>query len=141
MTNKLDKQDRGVSLGEQRRNRAYYKEFGPAMAAYVCAVFVGVLIGNETPWKRVLFVAITFVPVLVGCVAMVRHVRRVDEFERLQVYRAMAISFGFTMVTSILLALITSAGIRLPVELLAWVPFTVGMTIWGAIAIMRSAGR
>jgi hypothetical protein len=27
------------------------------------------------------------------------------------------------------------------VELLAWVPFTVGMTIWGAIAIMRSAGR
>jgi amino acid transporter len=137
MTNKLDKHDRGVSLGEQRRNRAYYKEFGPAMAAYVCAVFAGVWIGNDTPWKRVFFVAITFVPVLLGCIAMVRHVRRIDEFERLQVYRAMAISFGIAMVVSIFLALMTSAGIKLSAELLAWTPFIAGMITWGALACFR----
>jgi hypothetical protein len=141
MTNKLDKQDRGVSLGEQRRNRAYYKEFGPAMAAYVVAVILGTTIGRDTPTKKVFFVVATFIPVLLGGLAIIRHIRRVDEFERLVTYQALAHSFGSAMVTSIFLALLTSADIHLPVQMVAWSPFIAGMTTWGFLSIRHSTGR
>jgi hypothetical protein len=134
MTNKLDSDDKGVSLGDKRRKRAYLKEFGPAMALYTIAIFSAAAIGRDTTAKKAFFVTATFLPVLLSAWAIIRQLRRQDEFERLMAYRAMSIAFGVTMLTSVFLALMTSADVKVSSDLAAWAPFMTGMTTWGLIS-------
>ncbi len=134
MTNKLDSSDKGVSLGDKRRKRAYLKEFAPAMALYVIAIFTASAIGRDTAAKKALFVGATFIPILLVVIAVVRHVRRLDEFERLMTYRGMSIGFGVAMVTSVFFALMSSAGVKFDAGWAGWVPFMTGMTTWGIFA-------
>jgi hypothetical protein len=81
MTKKLDSSDVGVSVGDQRRKRAYLREFAPAMVLYVVAVFVSVTIGRDTAAKKTLLVnsqLAGWAPFMIGMTAWgvlsVRHV-------------------------------------------------------------------
>jgi hypothetical protein len=139
MTKKLDSSDVGVSLGDRRRQRAYLKEFAPAMALYVVAVFVTATIGVDTVAKQALFVSATFVPALMQVAVIVRHLKRLDEFERVVTYRAMAISFGVAMVVSIFIALLASAGVEVNSKVAGWAPFMTGMTTWGVLSARHLA--
>lgn len=134
MTNKLDRLDRGSSLGDKQRKRAYLREFVPAMVLYIMAIGATSAIGRDTTPKKVLFLCATFVPVLLVAIAIFRHIRRLDDFEKLMIFRAMAIGFGLAMVTSIFFALASSAGLEFNPDLSAWAPFMIGMTAWGVLA-------
>jgi hypothetical protein len=134
MTNKLDSSDRGESLGDKRRKRAYLKEFAPAMTLYVIAIFTASAIGRDTTAKKALFVSATYIPILMIVVAIVRHIRRQDEFERLMTYRGMSIGFGVAMLTSVFFALMSSAGVAFDAAWAGWIPFMTGMTTWGIFA-------
>jgi hypothetical protein len=138
MTKKLDTTETGSSLGDKRRTRAYLKEFGPAMILYVVAIFGTSALGTDTTAKKVIFLAATTVPLLLATVAVVRQVGRSDEYQRLIAYRSMAIAFAVTMVTSVFIALITSAGFTVNPRLTSWVPFLVGMFTWGALGCFGS---
>jgi type IV secretory pathway VirB6-like protein len=78
------------------------------------------------------------VPLLVASIAVVRHVGRSDEYQRLITYRALATAFAVTMVTSVFIALVTSAGFTVNPGLTSWVPFLVGMFTWGALGCFGS---
>jgi hypothetical protein len=134
MTNKLYSTDAGVSLGDRNRKRAYLREFIPVVALYVVAVGVTVTIGIDTNAKKAIFVVATFIPILMGVVVIVRHLKRLDEFERIVTYRALAISFGFAMVAAVFIALLASSGLNLNSKIAAWAPFMVGMSTWGVLS-------
>jgi hypothetical protein len=136
MTNKLysSDADAGVSLGDRSRKRAYLREFLPVMVLYVIAVVVTVTIGRDTNAKKTIFVVATFIPILMGVVVIVRHLKRLDEFERIVTYRAMAVSFGVAMVVSVFIALFASSGLHVDSKIAAWAPFMVGMSTWGVLS-------
>jgi hypothetical protein len=108
------------------------------MFLYVVAIFGSSALGRDTTSKKVIFVVATTVPLVLATIAVVRHVRRSDEYQRLLTYRALAIAFAVTMVTSVVIALVTSAGFTVNPELTSWVPFLVGMFTWGALGCFGS---
>jgi hypothetical protein len=89
--------------------------------------------------KQALFVSATFVPALMQVAVIVRHLKRLDEFERVVTYRAMAISFGVAMVVSIFIALLASAGVEVNSKVAGWAPFIAGMTTWGVLSARHLA--
>jgi heme/copper-type cytochrome/quinol oxidase subunit 4 len=135
MTKKLDSSDVGVSVGDRNRKRAYLREFIPAVALYVIAVVVTVTLGVDSNVKKAVFVVATFVPILMGVVAIARHLKRLDEFERTVTYRAMAVAFGAAMIVSVFIALLASSGLQIDSKVAAWAPFMVGMSTWAVLSV------
>jgi heme/copper-type cytochrome/quinol oxidase subunit 4 len=135
MTKKLDSSDVGVSVGDRNRKRAYLREFIPAVALYVIAVVVTVTVGVDSNVKKAVFVVATFVPILMGVVAIARHLKRLDEFERTVTYRAMAVAFGAAMIVSVFIALLASSGLQIDGKVAAWAPFMVGMSTWAVLSV------
>ncbi len=131
MTNKLDKMEKGVAKGDRRRAYAYFRDFVPAMVLYVVTMLISVAVGNETTGKKWFFVGINLIPIALIVRAIVRAIRRADEFERLTQFKGMAVGFGAAMVTSLVCAFIASAEIRISAVVVGWAPFVAGMASWG----------
>jgi hypothetical protein len=136
MTNRLDSEEVGFSRGDHLRKRSYLREFGPAMALYVGTIVVTTSLGVDRSWKQWLFVGLNMLPVLLMAWAILRHLRRLDEFERLKTMEAMTVGFGVAMVTALGCALTASAGIGISALVAAWAPFMAGMAAWGLLACL-----
>jgi hypothetical protein len=135
MTKKLDRQDTAPSAGDIRRKRAYFKEFVPAMVLYSLAVGVGTSLGPDTTAKKVFFMSATMGAALLGTWAIIRSLKRLDEYERAMTYQAMAISFGVAMIVALFIALAASARLGISKEVGSWAPFMSGMWTWAALTI------
>jgi|1185.fasta_scaffold1000492_2 hypothetical protein len=138
MTSKLDNGRR--SDGDRARSRAYQREFWPGMAAYVL-VTVGVSVwgglDGDSP-SRFVWALAPVVPAAWIVRAVLRHVRRADEYQQLLLLQSLAAGFAVAMLTAITLGFLTAAGLRL--ESAPWIVYGAGMLGWAFTGI-REARR
>ena len=140
MTSDLD--TRGTSRGDRARSHAYLREFVPAIAAYAVAVVaVGTWGGldGDSPW-RYAWALLPVVPVVLVVRAVVRALRRADEYARLLQLTDLAAAFAVAMVAAVALGMLAIAGAPLRAELLPWLVFGAGMLTWavrGALSARR----
>lgn len=124
--------DRGTARRDTVAGRRYAMEFLPGAIGFV-VLFIGIpmIVDIEagTPWS-VIAALLPILPVIWMAIAAARHVARADEFQRTQLLTGFAIGFGAAMLTAIVFALLSTAGIVVPnAELYV---FVAGMIAWGA---------
>lgn len=130
MTSDLDSTSR--SAGDRARARAYHRDFWPGIVGYA-VVLTGVLVWGEldgdSPW-RLLWAVLPVVPALWVVRAILRHLRRIDDYQQLLLLRGLAIGFVTAMITSMTVGFLGIAGLALPVA--GWITFGAGMLGWAA---------
>lgn len=127
MTSHLDS-DR--SVGDRRRSLAYHKEFWPAIVAYLLLLPVVLRWGHldgTSSW-RYLWALLPVLPLVWVVAAVVRHLGRIDDYQRLVLLRGVAAGFALAMVGAVAIGFLALAGFR-PV-FAPWVVFGLGMTGW-----------
>ncbi len=128
MTSDLDTRSR--SQGDRHRSRAYLREFSAWMGGYV-VVLVAVLLwgglGGTDPWRFVL-AALPAVPAAGVAWAVLRHVRRIDEYQRRILLEGLAAGFALAMLAAVTLGLLATAGLVLAAG--PWLIYGVGMVTW-----------
>jgi len=108
------------------------------MAAYVVAIGVVVAWGDpdgESPWRF----AWALLPVLpiVGVVrAVVRGLRRSDEYAQLVQLRGLAVGFAVAMFACVVLGMLAVAGLSVPAG--PWLAFSAGMVSWAVATAIAS---
>jgi hypothetical protein len=138
MTRTLDKEPR--SDGDRSRALAYQRDFWPGMVGYAAVLVVVVRWGHldgPSPWRWVLAV-LPVLPALLVVRAVVRHLRRVDEYQRGLLLSGLSVGFGVAMVTAVTLGFLGIAG--LDGALTGWIVYGAGMLGWivgGAVASRR----
>jgi integral membrane sensor domain MASE1 len=138
MTNKLVSQDR--SDGDRAIFRAYQLEFWPGIIAYA-VLLTGVLLwgdlDGQSPW-RFAWAVVPVLPALWIVRAVLRHVRRIDDYQRLLLLQALGGGFAVAMIAAVTMAFLEIAGLR--VEGVGWIVYGAGMLGWiitGTIAGRR----
>jgi hypothetical protein len=138
MTNKLVSQDR--SDGDRAIFRAYQLEFWPGIIAYA-VLLTGVLLwgdlDGQSPW-RFAWAVVPVLPALWIVRAVLRHVRRIDDYQRLLLLQTLGGGFAVAMIAAVTMAFLEIAGLR--VEGVGWIVYGAGMLGWiitGTIAGRR----
>lgn len=130
MTSDVDSAPR--SAGDRARARAYHRDFWPGIVGYA-VVLTGVLVWGEldgdSPW-RLLWAVLPVVPALWVVRAILRHLRRIDDYQQLLLLQGLAIGFVTAMITSMTVGFLGIAGLALPVA--GWITFGAGMLGWAA---------
>lgn len=137
MTSKLDKKDR--SEGDRAASRAYHLDFWPGMAGYVVVLTAVLLWGDldgSSPW-RFLWAVLPVIPALWIVRAVLRHVRRIDDYQRYLLLQGLGGGFAVAMIASITLAFLEIAGLGLTGT--GWIIYGAGMLGW--IATSAVVGR
>jgi hypothetical protein len=133
MTRTLDSE--GPSAGDKARNRAYSREFWPGMVAYAIALSAVLTWGHldgTSPWRFV-WALLPVLPVAWTVYVVIRHARRVDEFQRLLLLQSIAVGFAVAMLGAVTLGFLTVAGLR--IEAAPWFVFGAGMLGWALSGI------
>lgn len=137
MTNKLDTQ--GHSEGDRARSRAYQLEFWPGILAYAVVLTAVLLWGDldgTSPW-RFLWAVLPVVPALWIVRAVLRGIRRSDDYQRLLMLQALAGGFAVAMIVSVTMAFLEIAGLQITGT--GWLIYAAGMLGW--IVVGAVAGR
>ncbi len=119
--------------------RAYTIQFLGAMAAYMILLFVSIYLleNNPTaPWRGVV-AALPAIPTLLGLLAFIRFLGRMDEMQRRIQFDAIAFTAGATAILTFTWGLLENAGF--PHISLIWV-LPLMAALWG-IATGVSAAR
>ncbi|PIE14250.1 MAG: hypothetical protein CSA68_10585 [Rhodobacterales bacterium] len=85
------------------KTRPYLIEFSLAILAYavVTAVSLKLLRGGvDSPVWQALLTLSPLLPLIAVCISVLRHIRRIDEMQRLITFEALAIAFASTAVTT-----------------------------------------
>jgi hypothetical protein len=93
--------------------RTYLKEFGVAMLAYLIVLALSMAFVNANPgstWRFVVVLA-PVVPALFVVLAVVRHVRRLDELQRRIQLEALALAFPSSALVTFSYGLLQQAGL------------------------------
>lgn len=135
MTSNLD--TTSVSVGDRRRTRAYAYDFAAAMVGYAAVLGLVIAFGDldGTSRWRFLWAALPVVPALAMVSAVVRHVRRVDEYQRGLLLQGLAAGFATTCVVAVALGLLAAAGLDLGPST-AWIIYGAGMVSWGVASLV-----
>lgn len=106
------------------------REFLPGIIGYVvvlgAALVWGHLEGNS-PWRFV-WAVLPVVPALWILRAVLRHLRRVDDYQRLLLLQGLGVGFAVSMVTALTLGFLGIAG--LPMGAAGWIVYGLGMLGW-----------
>lgn len=100
------------------------------MAAYVVVLAAVVVLGDldgDSPWRF----AWTLLPVLPAAWTVrvvLRHVRRVDEYQRLLLLESLAVGFAVAMLSALTLGFLAFAGLQPAAT--AWIVYGAGMLAW-----------
>jgi hypothetical protein len=119
--------------------RTYTIQFLSAMAAYMILLFVSIYLleNNPTaPWRGVV-AALPAIPTLLGLLAFIRFLGRMDEMQRRIQFDAIAFAAGATAILTFTWGLLENAGF--PHLSLIWV-LPLMAALWG-IATGVSAAR
>ena len=125
MTSNLD-----TSAGDRARSRAYLREFLPSVAGYV-VVLTAVLVWGDLDGSspsRYVWAVLPVFPALTGAWAVLRHLRRLDDYQRLLLLEGLAVGFAVAMITAVTVGFLGIAG--LPMRLSGWVVYGAGMLAW-----------
>ena len=128
MTNDLD--NIGASAGDQAISRTYLREFGSGMILYLAFLGAMLLWGDldgDSPW-RFAWALLPVVPALWIAVAVFRHIRRIDDYQRQLALQGLGAGFALSMVASVTLGFLATAG--LPIPGMAWIIYGIGMLGW-----------
>lgn len=131
------------TVSERRAARRYMWEIAAGAVGFMLVFLFLPAIVQAEPGSA-LSVVIALVPVIpVGwiAVALIRHILRVDEFQRRIVIDSLAIGFGAAMLIALCVAFLSTAAIS--VSYPEWWVFIGGMATWGiAITVLSvRAGR
>lgn len=135
MTSDLDSRSRG----DRERGLRYARDFWPGMVGY--GVVLGLVLrfghldGSGT--ARYVWAVLPVLPALLVVRAVLRHVRRLDDYQRLLLLQGLAIGFAVAMVAGLTLGFLGPAG--LPVRMAGWVVYAAGMLGW--LIASRRVGR
>ncbi|GAA2008855.1 hypothetical protein J2S58_002067 [Nakamurella flavida] len=138
MTTDLDSSVR--SRGDRDRARAYLREFLPPMLAYVVVMPLVTVFGglDGTSGWRFVWALLPVVPLLWAAVAVVRHLRRVDELQHRLLLGGLAWGFAAAMGAAVILGLLRFAGVDIVFD--TWLVFAAGMMGWVAAAAASARG-
>lgn len=140
MTSSLDRAGAdGRSEGDVVRARAYYRDFFPSIGAYLVvltAVLVWGHLDGTSPvrWAWALAPALPAVWIVR---AVVRHLSRLDDYQRLLQLQSLAVGFAGAMLTAVAVGFLGIAG--LPATASGWIVYATGMATWlVAAAVTRN---
>lgn len=138
MTSYLD--SASGSAGDRARARAYHRDFWPGMLGYavvLTAVIVWGQLDGPSAWRYV-WALLPVLPALWMVRAVVRHVTRIDDYQRLLLLRGLAVGFAIAMIASLTVGFLGVAGLVLSAA--GWIIYGAGMAGWavsGALARRR----
>lgn len=120
--------------GERRASQRYMWEIGAGAVAFLFLfLFLPDLVPAEPGSAASIVVALVpLLPVLGMAVAVMRHVHRVDELQRMLLLRSLAVAFGVAMLIALTIAFLSTAGVR--VAFTEWYVFIGGMAAFGVVA-------
>jgi hypothetical protein len=138
MTSELDTTK--ASVGDRARARTFHREFWPAMIAY------GVLLAAAITWgdldgpapSRFVWALLPVLPIAWTAFTIIRHLRRVDDYQRLLLLQGLATGFVVAMLVSVTVGFLGVAGLELVGA--GWIIYGAGMFGWlvaGSIASTR----
>lgn len=121
----------GRTRSEQRAGQRYLWEFSIGILAYLALFLALPRIVQTQPGTalNVIVALVPLAPVIWMIIAIARHVRRIDELQRLLFLRSFTLGFAVSMVTALTIALLSGAGVD--VQHAEWIIFLGGMTSWG----------
>lgn len=128
MTSNLDR--RRGSTGDRIRTRAYLRDFGLAMTGYavvLTAVLVWGHLDGSSP-ARFAWALLPVVPTLFIVRAVLKHVERVDDYQRLLLLKGLSVGFAVAMVAAVTVGFLGAAGMALPDA--GWSIYAAGMLGW-----------
>lgn len=131
MTSSLDKAsvpDR--STGDTARARAYYRDFLPGIGAYLL-VLAGVLAWGHLDGPGSARWAWALAPALPAAWivrAVVRHLHRLDDYQRLLQLQGLGVGFAVAMLSAVTVGFLGIAG--LPAMAAGWIIYAAGMAAW-----------
>lgn len=128
MTSNLDRH--GASRGDKARSRAYARDFIPGMIGYCVLLVVVVLFGDldgTSNWRFV-WALLPVLPMIWVVRALIRHFRRIDDYQRGRLLEAMAVGFAVAMMSAITLGFLAIAG--LDMRFAGWIIYVAGMAGW-----------
>jgi hypothetical protein len=122
---------------EQRRKVAYRRDMIPALVGYLALLAVAIaVVGDEVEGPVEWFLMLLpVVPAAWGVLAMIRHLRRVDEYQRLLQLEAMAAGFGVSMIAAITVGFVGIGGAA--TEAAGWIVYGAGTATWGIVASVQ----
>jgi hypothetical protein len=122
-TNKPANHDRKVAA-------RYALEFWPGIIGYIL-VLTAVLIWGDldgtNPWRFV-WAVLPVLPTLWIVWAVIRHIRRIDDYQRFLLLQGFGVGFAAAMIASITLGFLAIAG--LDMHDAGWIIYGVGMIGW-----------
>ena len=128
MTSNLDSKDIGAS--ERSTSRRFLLELGIGMLGYLVALAATVIWGHldgTSPW-RFAWALLPVIPMLWIVIVLLRHIRRIDEYQRFLLLQGLGVGFGVAMIASITLGFLAIAGLVVPI--MGWIIFGLGMLGW-----------
>jgi hypothetical protein len=134
------KRDTSYSQGDRARVRAYAREFGIGLLAFVVVIAVVIAWGDlDGPgWQRYAWALLPLIPTLWLVVVVWRHVQRVDEYQRQLLLRQLSAAFAAMVGVSVTLGLLSSAGFE--TSLAPWIIYGAGMLTWAGTALLDTRG-
>lgn len=137
MTSNLDKA-RGKARGDTVRSHSYHRDFWPGMVGYLVVLAAVVIWGDldgSNPW-RYLLALLPVVPAVWMVRAVVRHVRRVDDYQRGLLLQGLVVGFAVAMIASLTVGFLGVAGLALPAA--GWIIYGAGMMGWALASAFTS---
>lgn len=134
MTSGLDSGSR--SAGDRARARAYHRDFWPGIVAYgvvLTAVEIWGHLDGHSLWRH-LWALLPVVPAMWIVLAVLRHVARIDDYQRLLLLQGLAVGFAIAMIASLTVGFLGIAGLALPAA--GWIISSAGMLGWAVMAIV-----
>ena len=121
---------------DSARCRAYHRDFWPGIVGYCVVLWALVLWGGMSGPNRSRYALalLPILPLLLVVRAVVRHLHRMDEYQRLLLLEGWGIGFAVAMLASITLGLLGSVG--LPMRGAGWVIYAAGMLGWLVSAML-----
>ncbi len=128
MTSDLDTDH--SSRGDRARTRAYQRDFWPGMVGY--AVVLTAVIGagqldGHSPWRFV-WAVLPVVPAIWVVRAVVRHLARIDDYQRFLLLQGLAVGFAVAMVAALTIGFLDLAKFGVPAP--GWIIYSAGMLGW-----------
>ena len=128
MTSNLDKRE--PSTGDRAIASAYHREFWPAMLGYVLLLGAAILWGDldgDSP-SRFVWALLPVLPLVWVVIAILRHLHRIDDYQKLLLLRGLGVGFVVAMLTSVTVGFLDIAGLGLMGD--GWIIYGAGMLAW-----------
>jgi hypothetical protein len=128
-----------ISFGDRARNRAYHREFWPGMVGYVVVLFAVIAWGDlegTSPWRYVLAL-LPMVPLAFVVRAVMKHLHRVDDYQRRLTHQGLAVGFLVAMTASLTIGFLGFAGLQVPAA--GWIIWSLGMVGWATSPLTTRA--